>query len=320
MRKVIFYFLALFIMFVTLFIGTVDLDIANILQGDSFEQKIFLEIRLPRLVLAFLAGSVLALGGLVYQNIFRNALLSPYTLGISSGAVFGAGIAVKLGLVFTFLGISMINIFGFFGAFGTIVIILSIARFLRHLGSMMLLLLGIALSFFYSAALMLLFYLGSTLQNDMLLRFSMGSLSVVGWSESIAVSVGALLFFAVVWLYRYELTFLSISETLAQHKGVEVQRVLFVVLAVSALSIGVLVSITGPIGFIGLVVPHIVAKLQPVVLHRRLLATTFFGGFFLVLCDALSRLLQSQSELPVGIVTAFIGAPFLIYLIFRSSK
>ncbi len=320
MRKVLFYLLAFVIMLATLFIGSVHLDASKILSLGSFEQKILLDIRLPRLVLAFFAGSVLALGGLVYQNIFRNALLTPYTLGISSGAVFGAGIAVKLGLVFSVFGIGMVNLFGFFGAFATIVVILMTARLLRHSNSVTLLLLGIALSFFYSAALMLLFYLGSTLQNDMLLRFSMGSLSVVGWRESIVVVAGALLFFIVVWLYRYELTFLSISETLARQKGVEVGRIIYIVLAVSALAVGVLVSITGPIGFIGLVVPHIVANMQPVVLHKRLLATAFFGGFFLVMCDALSRVLQSQSELPVGIVTAFIGAPFFIYLIFRSSK
>ena len=320
MRKLLLYLLAFVMMFATLFAGSVHLEAAKLFSPGSFEQKILLDIRLPRLVLAFFAGSVLALGGLVYQNIFRNALLTPYTLGISSGAVFGAGIAVKLGLVFTIFGFSMVNLFGFVGAFATIVVILVTARFLRHLGSVTLLLLGIALSFFYSAALMLLFYLGTTLQNDMLLRFSMGSLSVVGWSESVVVTMGALLFFAVALLYRYELTFLSISESLARQKGVEVERVVYVVLAVSALAIGVLVSITGPIGFIGLVVPHIVSKMEPVVLHKRLVSTAFFGGFFLVLCDALSRLLQSQSELPVGIVTAFIGAPFFIYLIFRSSK
>jgi len=301
----------------SLFVGSVSIDITKIFEPESLDNKIFFELRLPHLIFTFFAGFILALGGSLFQTIFRNELTTPYTLGISSGAMLGAGIALKLGLVGVLVGISSIYIFGFLGALLSVILLLYLSRFLQRETTTSLLLLGIALSLFYSSALLILFYLGSPIQNDILLRYSMGSLSVVGWIEPTVVAIVATLFGIIAFLYRFELGLLALSSQMAQQKGVNVKRVERVLLLTTSLAIGVLISISGPIGFVGLVVPHMVAKIYVVSLHRRLIYNGLFGGVFLIFCDMVARTLQSQGELPIGIITTLVGVPFFIYLILK---
>jgi len=303
------------------FLGAVSLTLDGILDVSSLDSQIFFDLRLPRLLFTLCAGAILALSGLLFQTLFRNALMTPYTLGISSGAVLGAGIAIKLGLTSLVFGITAISLFGFIGALFTIFLLIYLSQFLRSSQHESLLLLGIALSLFYSSALMVVFYLGSSMQNDILIRFTMGSLSVIGWNHPFLLSLVSLLLLGSIYIYRYELQLLSISDEAAQLRGVNTKKTTLTLLVISSLSIGILVSISGPIGFIGLVVPHIVTKLYPVTVERRILKTALFGALFLVFCDTLSRVIQTQSELPIGIVTAIIGGPFFIYLIiFRTSR
>jgi len=308
------------VLVVSPFVGAASLNISELFTPQSLTCNIFFELRLPRVLFAFAAGSILGLSGLLFQTLFRNALMTPYTLGISSGAVLGAGIALKLGLGTLIFGIASMSFFGFFGALLSVFLLLYLAQFLRSGAQESLLLLGIALSLFYTAALMIVFYLGSAMQNDMLIRFTMGSLSIIGWQSPILLSFVAFLLLGGLYLYRFELALLSISEHQAQLKGVNTKRVTLILLLLSSLGIGILVSISGPIGFVGLIVPHIVAKIYPQTISRRILKTALFGGFFLVFCDTLTRGLQTQSELPIGIVTALIGGPFFIYLILTKGK
>lgn len=303
------------------FLGAVSLTLDGILDVSSLDSQIFFDLRLPRLLFTLCAGAILALSGLLFQTLFRNALMTPYTLGISSGAVLGAGIAIKLGLTSLVFGITAISLFGFIGALFTVFLLIYLSQFLRSSQHESLLLLGIALSLFYSSALMVVFYLGSSMQNDILIRFTMGSLSVIGWNHPFLLSLVSLLLLGSIYIYRYELQLLSISDEAAQLRGVNTKKTTLTLLVISSLSIGILVSISGPIGFIGLVVPHIVTKLYPVTVERRILKTALFGALFLLFCDTLSRVIQTQSELPIGIVTAIIGGPFFIYLIiFRTSR
>ncbi len=302
------------------FLGAVDLNISEVFQNGTLQHSIFFDLRVPRVLFAFFAGTILALSGLLFQTIFRNALMTPYTLGISSGAVLGAGVAIKLGLGSLAFGITAISIFGFLGAMLTILLLIYLAKFLKNSHYESLLLLGIALSLFYTSALMILFYLGNTMQNDMLLRFTMGSLSVIGWRDPTVIGVISLILLFSIYIYRYELQLLSISDESARLRGVNTKKVTLLLLIVSSFAIGTLVSISGPIGFVGLIVPHIVAKLYPQTVNRRIIKTALFGGFFLVFCDTLTRAMQTQSELPIGIVTALIGGPFFIYLIISRSK
>ncbi|WP_434637215.1 iron ABC transporter permease [Sulfurimonas sp. NW7] len=302
------------------FVGSVDLHLQNIFHLNSLDAQIFFALRLPRVLFTFFAGAVLALSGLLFQTLFRNALMTPYTLGISSGAVLGAGIAIKLSLGTLLFGFAAISVFGFFGALFTVFLLLYLSRFLRQSHAESLLLLGIALSLFYSALLMVIFYLGSAMQNDMLIRFTMGSLSVIGWQYPLIISFSAIILFIAVYMYRFELQLLSISQDQAQLKGVNTKKVTVILLVISSFAVGTLVSISGPIGFVGLIVPHIVHKLYPVNISKRIIKTTLFGGLFLVLCDTVSRTLQTQSELPIGIITAIIGGPFFIYLIISRAQ
>ena len=320
MSKFIIWFFFALIFVLSPFFGAVNLDISNIMNPNSMDANIFYNLRLPRLLFAFFAGGILALSGLLFQTLFRNALMTPYTLGISSGAVLGVGIAIKLGLTTLFFGIGAITLFGFLGAFFTVVLLIYLSQFLRSSQHESLLLLGIALSLFYSAALMVIFYLGNSIQNDMLIRFTMGSLSIIGWQSPLLIGVVAILLLGFVYAYRFELQLLSISSDAASLKGVDTKKVTLLLLGVASLSIGTLVGISGPIGFVGLIIPHIITKLYPSTVERRLLKTALFGGLFLVACDMLSRVIQTQSELPIGIVTAFIGAPFFIYLIISQTK
>ena len=320
MVKFLIWFVLISILVLSPFVGAVTLNVKEILDFDSLTSTIFFDLRVPRVMFAFFAGSILALSGLLFQTLFRNALMTPYTLGISSGAVLGAGIAIKLGLGTLVFGIAAISIFGFLGAMFTVFLLIYLSRFLRSSQHESLLLLGIALSLFYTSALMIIFYLGSPMQNDMLIRFTMGSLSIIGWEHPTAIGIISALLFVTIYLYRFELQLLSISEHQASLKGVNAKRVTLTLLLVSSLGIGTLVSISGPIGFIGLIVPHIVAKIYPSTVSHRIVKTAIFGGFFLVLCDTITRGLQTQSELPIGIVTALIGGPFFIYLIISKSK
>jgi len=320
MSKIFIWATLLLVGLISPFLGAVDLRLEEILQEGSLSASIFFELRLPRLFFAFFAGAILALSGLLFQTLFRNALMTPYTLGISSGAVLGAGIAIKLGFGLVVFGVSAISLFGFLGALFTIFLLLYLARFLKTEQESSLLLLGIALSLFYSSALMIVFYLGTTIENDMLMRFTMGSLSIISWSAPLFLGLLSFILLLVSYLYRYELQLLSISKESAILRGVNTKKITLLLLILSSLAIGALVSISGPIGFIGLIVPHIVQKLYPLSVERRLVKTALFGGLFLVMCDMLSRLVQTQSELPIGIVTALMGAPFFIYLIISRAK
>lgn len=302
------------------FVGAVSLNMSDIFAPQSLAHNIFFELRLPRVLFAFAAGSILALSGLLFQTLFRNALMTPYTLGISSGAVLGAGIALKLGLGTLIFGIAAMSLFGFLGALLSVFLLLYLSQFLRSGAHESLLLLGIALSLFYTAALMVVFYLGTTMQNDILIRFTMGSLSIIGWQSPVLLIFIAFLLLGGLYFYRFELALLGISEHQAQLKGVNTKKVTIILLLLSSLGIGILVSISGPIGFVGLIVPHIVAKIYPQTINRRILKTALFGGFFLVFCDTLTRAIQTQSELPIGIITALIGGPFFIYLILSKGK
>ncbi len=320
MIRYILWILLIFILLVSPFVGAVDIHIMELMDFNSLSSYIFFDLRLPRVLFAFCAGVILALSGLLFQTLFRNALMTPYTLGISSGAVLGAGIAIKLGLGSLFFGIGAISIFGFLGAILTVFLLIYLSRFLKSAQHESLLLLGIALSLFYTSALMIVFYLGSAMQNDILIRFTMGSLSVIGWQSPITLGIISSILFLSIYRYRFELQLLSISQTQANLKGVNTKHVSLVLLIISSFAIGTLVSISGPIGFIGLIVPHIITKIHPATVNKRIIKTALFGGFFLVLCDTITRSLSTQSELPIGIVTALVGGPFFIYLIITKDK
>jgi iron complex transport system permease protein len=299
--------------------GTATLDFNALFESGSLSQRIFLELRLPRILLAFVAGGTLALAGLLFQTLFRNALMTPFTLGVSGGAVLGAGLAIKLGIAVTF-GISAISFFGFIGAFSTIVLLIVLSRYLKKAEQESLLLLGIALSFFYTSALMVIFYLSSFTETATIMRFTMGSLSIVGYDNVITTSLFAGVLLFTLWLKRFELQLLSISDEQAALKGVNTKQLTYLFLVISSLAIGVLVSLTGPIGFIGLIIPHMLRKVYQRPVSSLIIPVFILGGLFLLACDTIARYFSSGSEIPIGVVTALIGGPFFIYLIISRQR
>ncbi len=303
---------------VSTFFGKVSLDIGKIFDSSSVDFHILTQVRFPRVLLAFLSGGVLSLSGLLFQNIFRNDLTTPFTLGISGGATLGASSVILAGFGSSgFLGISYITIFSFVGALFTLFLIYFISKRLGDISTTRLVLVGIALSFLYSSFLLIFYYLSSFEQSYQILRYTMGSLLTVGYRDLFIVFTGAVLLLVVSFYFRRTLKYISVSYDFAFLKGIDVEKKIMTLFIVISFSVGLLVSVTGPIGFIGLIVPHMVKRVLRRSIDELLTLTFVSGGIFLLLCDTVARVLPSISEIPVGIITSLIGGSLFIYILLK---
>jgi iron complex transport system permease protein len=285
----------------------------------SREAAIFMNMRVPRVLAAFLAGAGLALCGMAFQALFRNPLATPFTLGVSSGASFGAALYVRLGLVMhiPFLPVPGISIFAFAGALLAILMVYAITRIRRGFSTSTMLLAGVAISFSFSGLIMLIQHLSLFSHSIRIMHWLMGSMAVQGYRDVYAVlpfTMAGLI--AVAWLSQ-ELNVLTTGEDIAASRGVNVGLVKLLLFFTTSLCVGGIVSVCGPIGFVGMMVPHICRMLIGSD-HRYLTpACFFFGGSFLVLCDRLSIILGGIGGMPVGILTALLGGPFFLWLLIR---
>ncbi len=307
-------FLLIVIMISSLFIGQANIDISKIWIHNTPEEMIFFDLRIPRTLLAFFAGAILALSGLVFQTIFKNILTTPYTLGVASGATLFATLAIKLDIMFTLWGISAISLFGFIGSIFSIAILL---MFAKRLNSNALLLLGIAMSLFYSALQMLVYYTSDLMQSFKIVRFMMGSLEIAGYENIFPLSVSALILLYITIRYKHELGILSINDEEAYLRGVDVKKINAILLLAISFAIGICVSITGPIGFVGLVIPYVIRVIYKKSIPSLIFPTFFYGGGFLLLCDIIARAIPSSSEIPIGVISALIGAPFFVAILYK---
>ena len=303
--------LALIIILLAPLFGQIPIEIGNLFNPSTIDYKLFWDIRLPRVVVAFSAGSILALGGLIFQSLFKNPMSTPYTLGVASGSTLGVAFAIVFGLS------SWVSLFGFFGALITVIVLFSLTLRLKSYQTNSLLLVGIALSFFYNATLMILFYLSDESQSFEIIRFTMGSVDVVGLEKSIPIIITTFTLLALSFWFKKELKLLLTSNDYAYLKGVDVKKVSTILLVSVSIAIGVSVALTGPIGFVGLIVPHIIKNLYQKSAESLILPIFFYGGFFLVISDLIARNLGGSSDIPIGIITAFLGGPFFIYLIMK---
>jgi len=282
--------------------------------------EVLREIRIPRVLLAFLAGGGLAGAGMTFQALFRNPLASPFTLGVSSGAAFGAALAIKLGLTFTLLGVSSISLAAFAGALGSLFLVYGIGSARPGLGPSVMLLAGVAVSFFFSSLLLLVQYLSGFSDATRIVRWLMGGLETVGYGGVLDLLPFTLGGAAVVFLHARELNLLSLGDELALSRGVRAARVRTTLFVAATLMVGGVVSVCGPIGFVGMMAPHL-ARLLVGSEHRHLAPASFLmGGIFLVICDAAGRVVIAPAEIPVGVVTALPGGPFFIWLLLRRSS
>jgi len=296
--------------FICSLIGT-HIDFTNPIQ-----KKIFLNLRLSRVLLSFSCGAILALSGLSFQTLFNNPLASPYTLGIASGASLGAAITIVAGLNYEFFGFSSIFISTFAGAFLTISFIVGISKIKRTDRVFVLLLSGIAFNYFSSALVLLLQYIGGTEFSFQIARWSMGSLESVDYSPFLHILPFLALIIILVFSYYRELDVLLFGNEFAKSKGVEIKRVQNRFFILISIAVGSVVAVCGPIGFVGLMIPHMARRLFGANHLPLAFMSIFMGGFFLTLCDTIGRSAVNDIQIPVGIITSLIGGPYFLYLLF----
>lgn len=306
---------------VTPLIGSQSLDYGEVLQFIHGEQTsdgtIFFRIRLPRILLAVLTGASLSLAGVVFQALLRNPLATPYTLGVSSGGALGALLMIKTGLSFSFWGFSSVQAAAFAGSALTIVLVYFLSRRVGKLSVHIMILAGVTISYFFAALNLILHYLSDFTETHQMIRWMMGGLDVIGY-DVLLRSLPLLLFsYLGLWLLARAFNLISTSEESALSKGVNVARVQKVSFILASLITGTVVALSGPIGFVGLIAPHLLRILGGPD-HRYLIpSAVFFGGGFLVLADTVARTALAPIDLPVGILTALLGGPFFLWLLFK---
>ncbi len=286
----------------------------------NVDAQIFFVARLPRVLAAALVGAALASAGVVFQALLRNPLATPFTLGISAGAALGAMLALTFGGVLASAAWATVPAASFLGASGAVLVVylLSVARH-RGFSTNVLLLAGVTLNSLLSALILLVQYFADMTRALQTMRWLLGDLDVASYDPILAalpmliVACGTF-----VWLQR-SLNLLALGEDHAAGRGLDVLRVQRLAFFSASLATGAAVSIGGPIGFVGIVVPHLVRLLVGAD-HRLVVpASLGFGAAFLVGCDLVSRTVIAPIELPVGIVTALIGGPFFLWLLVRNT-
>ncbi len=286
--------------------------------ADNADAQIFFISRLPRTLAAALVGAALAASGVVFQALLRNPLATPFTLGVSSGAALGAMLAITFPLPLAIGALSAVPVASFAGALGAVAVVYFLSTVRRHgLSTSVLLLAGITLNAFFSSLILFVQYLADFSQTMRTVRWLMGDLDVGSYAPIVVALPFLLAGFAVfAWLPR-ALNLLTLGADAASARGVDVQRTQRLAFFSASLATGAAVSLGGPVGFIGIIVPHLVRLLVGAD-HRLVLpASTLFGAAFLVVCDVAARTVIAPMVLPVGILTAMIGGPFFLWLLIR---
>ena len=280
------------------------------------DELILMEWRLPRILIACIVGAGLSLAGVVFQALLRNPLASPYILGVSSGGSLGAVIAIILGIG-SIKGFSTIPFFAFLGALSTMFFVYNIARAGGRVPTHTLLLAGVIVNAFFSAIIMFLVSIVRASETHKFLLWSMGNLAP-GETKLTIISM-SLIILGGCALYYYAQAFnlFSLGEESAAQLGIEVEQVKKIAFLLASLITGAAVSICGIIGFVGLIIPHIV-RMTIGADHRILMpASALVGASFLIAADTVARTITAPAEIPVGVVTAICGGPFFIYLLRR---
>lgn len=294
-------------------------DSSLVLPRDA---AIILQIRLPRIIAGVVVGAALAASGVVYQGVFKNPMADSYILGVSAGAAVGASFSILLGTGFAIFGLRLVQVAAFLGALFAMFLVYNISRVGSRVPVTTLLLCGIAVNFFLYAIVALLEVIAGE-QLHAIVFWLIGGFSNVLWSDIWAVLPFIMIGTVVAYFSARDLNLLALGEEQAQHLGVNVERVKQVLLVFASMVTAAAVSLSGLVGFVGLMVPHI-TRLVIGPDHRILFpASTIIGAIFLVVCDAVARVIAtpfaSTLELPVGIITMLAGAPFFI-LLFRKKK
>ncbi len=299
-------------------IGPERIDLGRALSGQGADDAaILFRIRLPRALMAVIVGGALAAAGTVLQALLRNPLAEPHLLGVSGGAAFGGVVALVVGGARGMLPAFLVPVGSFAGALATMLLVYRLGTVHGRLQPYTFLLAGVVCNAFTGALIMALNALADVFQAQGVLFWLMGSLSTQNYW--LVGASGLYLVGGVLWLMRHtrELNVLSLGEEGAAHLGVHVGRARRTAFVVSSLLVGAAVSISGMIGFVGLIVPHVARLLLGADYRLLLPAATLLGGAFLLIADTIARSALGGSEIPVGVVTALCGGPFFIYLLRR---
>jgi len=281
----------------------------------SMDANIFFNIRVPRVLTAALAGAGLAVSGMTFQSMFRNSLATPFTLGVSSGASLGASVYVWSGLSFAFAGIPGVSMFSFAGAGLAILFVYGITKMKGGFSTATMLLAGVAISFFFSSLILLIQYVCDMTHSFRIVRWLMGGLEAVGFQPAVNMLPFVVVGCVIVFFQLNGLNLMSVGEEIAVSRGVDASKIKKLLFFATSLMVGGVVAVCGPIGFVGMMVPHI-CRLLIGPDHRYLMpATILFGSAFLVICDTIARTAFAPIEMPVGIITALLGGPFFIWLL-----
>jgi len=308
------------------FIGSEKVSLRAVLDGSvgpatvNPDYEIFVRVRLPRIFLAAIVGAALASSGVVCQALLRNPLADPYILGVSSGAGLGAIIAVISGLHWTFIGRSPISVFAFVGALGTVWLVWFLGRLTGKFHIVGLLLAGVVVNTFFSALIMFLTLVAKSQQVYATIFWLMGNMVeenfLVLWCGAGCVVGGIVVLFYIA----PQLNALSFGEEDARSMGVNTSRTQIIAFGVAAFITAIAVSLSGLVGFVGLVVPH-GTRLVFGPDHRQLLPlSAIVGAIFLVVADTFARIVVAPAQLPVGVVTAIVGGPFFLILLIKYSR
>lgn len=298
-------------------IGSTGIAWRNVLTVNGTDRQIFLIARLPRVLFAALAGGSLAVAGVLFQAVLRNSLADPFTLGISAGSSFGAVVAIWLGLEKVIWGIPLVTIAAFAGAFVTILFVFFIARTGGALPTMTLLLAGVTLNFVFGSMIMFIHFASNFTQGYLMTQWTMGSLDLADISTVVRAAPFVLACAVGLLFFANDLNAMAGGEEWAASRGVNVNRVKNTSYFVGSILTGSVTAFGGPIGFVGLIVPHTV-RLIAGPDHRVLIPSSFFlGSAFLVLCDTAARTVIAPNQIPVGVITSLLGGPFFILLLKR---
>jgi iron complex transport system permease protein len=304
-------------------LGTTRISLARVFDrsvpfADNTDAQIFFVARLPRTLAGALVGSTLAAAGVVFQGLLRNPLATPFTLGVSAGAALGAMIAITFGVSLSWLGAPVAPLASFAGSLVAVAVVYSLATAKhRGLSTDVLLLAGVTMNAFFSALILFVQYFADFAETFRMLRWLMGDLDISSYGPLLAaLPLVAVSFAAFAWLAR-PLNLLNLGADAAETRGLDVLRAQRVAFVSASLATGAAVSVGGPVGFVGIIVPHLVRLLVGAD-HRIVLpASALFGAAFLIACDGLARTVMSPLELPVGVITALIGGPFFLWLLVR---
>jgi len=309
---------ALVVLCVAPLIGSTSIDYSRALAGLSPDNEILFYTRLPRVLLALLAGGALGVAGVLFQAMLRDALATPYTLGVSSGASLGAVAAICLG--WREVGhLPAIWLAAFAGAAVVLFLVMGVATEGRRMSSFTLLLAGVSINTICLAAILFLQYIATFGQTFAIVRWLMGGIDAVDYSTLAWFAAAILPVVGLVFLRARDWNLMAVGEDWAAAHGVSVSRLMLSGYILGSFLAGSVTALAGPIGFVGLIVPHAL-RLKLGADHRLLLPCSFFtGAAFLATCDTVARTVLAPTEIPVGVVTALLGGPFFIWLL-RSKR